>query len=57
MSKERIKNNFSQIENSLDRNSIQFDKFCNPINGYDTSEMILVTPRSLGGNINIGNAI
>ena len=45
-SKDRIKNNFSQNEKSLERNSIQLDKFYNPIKGYDTSDILLVTPRS-----------
>ena len=53
-SKDRIKNNFSQIEKSLDRNSIQLDKFYNPVKGYDTSDMMLVTPRSFVWNMNIG---
>lgn len=34
-------------DRSIERNSIQLDKFYNPNKqGYDNSEMILVTPRS-----------
>ena len=53
-SKDRIKNNFSQMEKSLERTSIQLDKFYNPVKGYDATDMILITPRSFVGNMNIG---
>lgn len=54
-SKDRIKNNFSQIDKSLERNSIHFDKLYNPIKGYETTDMIMITPRSFVGNANICN--
>ena len=44
-----IGNQPSNYNKSLDRNSIQLDKFYNPSKGYDT-QMILVTPRSYNLN-------
>lgn len=50
-SKDRmVPNVSSQYDRSIERNSIQLDKFYNPHKGYDNSDMILVTPRSFNWN-------
>ena len=45
-----VNNKSSNYNKSLDRNSIQLDKFYNPNKVYDNNQMILVTPRSYNLN-------
>ena len=53
MSKERQKNSVStHHENSIERASIQLDKFYNPVKGYDQSDAMMITPRSFN---HVGN--